>query len=389
MDKGVEFALDNFEKILELTKRVKKYRHLRPKVFREYHYVKSIKYTGNLYEHFLKYQDGKNQHAKDFEFLNEYGLIPNEKMADYLKKNYPDELNNFWTIEDLKIGERYSNNEIAIVFGCSDRQGMRRSKKTNSLVLIANHNNLLYDDQWNEDGILHYTGMGMVGNQKMASQNKTLKNAKRDGIKVYLFESYKKNEYIYHGEVELCTDIYVDQGVDINGDLRNVYKFPLKRLDDSISIVISNIDIENSRKKKLKDLKKLSKEGIKNRAKKVSSNSNTVAKEITTTYRERNTIIAQYTKDRANGVCDLCGNPAPFYDKKGNPYLESHHVITLAEGGPDVIYNTVALCPNCHRKVHNLHSKADLRLLEKVILKYLLDDEDEKSIAEYKELFKD
>lgn len=169
MNKGVEFALDNLEKILELTKRVKKYRHLRPKVFREYHYVKSIKYTGNLYEHFLKYQDGKNQHAKDFEFLNEYGLIPNEKMTDYLKKNYPDELNNFWTIEDLKIGERYFNNEIAIVFGGSDRQGMRRAKKTNSLVLIASHNNLLYDDQWNEDGILHYTGMGRVGNQKMTS----------------------------------------------------------------------------------------------------------------------------------------------------------------------------------------------------------------------------
>lgn len=134
--------------------------------------------------------------------------------------------------------------------------------------------------------------------------------------------------------------------------------------------MISDIDIENSREGKLKSLKKLSKEGIKNRAKKISSNSNTVAKEITTTYRERNAIIAQYTKDRANGFCNLYGNPAPFYDKKGNPYLESHHVITLAEGGSDVIYNTVALCPNCHRKVHNLHSKADLRLLEKVILKY-------------------
>lgn len=386
MDKGVEFALENFEKILELTEKVKKYKHLKTKVLKEYYYVKSIKYTGNLYEHFLKYQDGKHKYSKDFEFLNEYDLIPNEKMADYLKLNYPDELNHFWTIADLEIGKIYSNNEIASVFGCSDRQGMRRSKKTNSLVLIAKHNNPLYDDQWTEDGILNYTGMGRVGNQKMTSQNKTLKNAKEDGVKVCLFESYKQNEYIYYGEVELCADIYVDQEFDIKGNLRDVYKFPLKRLNDSIQIVISDTDIENSRKEKLKALKGLSKEEIKNRAKKIRSN--VVAKEITTTYRERNAIIAKYTKDRANGICDLCGNPAPFCDKKGNPYLESHHVITLAEGGPDVIYNTVALCPNCHRKVHNLHSKEDLKLLEKIILKYLLDDEDEKSIAEYKELFK-
>lgn len=64
----------------------------------------------------------------------------------------------------------------------------------------------------------------------------------------------------------------------------------------------------------------------------------------------RNPYIAQYAKRRANGRCQLCGNPAPFVDLKGNPYLEEHHIDWLANGGADSIDNTVALCPNCHRK---------------------------------------
>lgn len=34
------------------------------------------------------------------------------------------------------------------------------------------------------------------------------------------------------------------------------------------------------------------------------------------------------------------------------PILEIHHVDRLADGGPDVPANAVALCPNCHREAH-------------------------------------
>lgn len=55
----------------------------------------------------------------------------------------------------------------------------------------------------------------------------------------------------------------------------------------------------------------------------------------------------------ANGICDHCGKPAPFNrDSDGTPYLEVHHIKMLAEGGEDTLENTVALCPNCHRKAH-------------------------------------
>lgn len=198
MNKGVEFVLNNCEKTLKLVSEVEKYKHLKPKVVREYYYLKSIKYTGNMYEHYLKYKKGNHKYAKDFEFLDSYGIISNEKMADYLKENYFDELNNFCTIDDFIIGNIYSNNEIASTFKCSNMGGMRRSIATNSLVLIAKHVNPLYDDQWTEDGVLNYTGMGTTGDQSISfGQNKTLATAKQNDIKVYLFESYKENEYYY------------------------------------------------------------------------------------------------------------------------------------------------------------------------------------------------
>lgn len=62
--------------------------------------------------------------------------------------------------------------------------------------------------------------------------------------------------------------------------------------------------------------------------------------------------------------------------------------LTLAENGPDAIYNTVAICPNCHRRIHVLHQKEDVNKLSKVIMKYLLNDEDKENIKKWEELFK-
>ena len=81
---------------------------------------------------------------------------------------------------------------------------------------------------------------------------------------------------------------------------------------------------------------------------------------------KRDAYIAEDAKQRANGICQLCKQKAPFIDKKGKPYLECHHVIWISQGGADAIENTVALCPNCHRKMHNIASQEDVDYLLKV-----------------------
>lgn len=388
MDRGVKFVLDNFNKTLDFINNNPEYEKYKKKVQIEYSRIKYIKYTGNMYEHFLKFKGGNHKYAKDFKFLEDNGILSNESIADYLKKNYSDELDHYCGIEDLIVGNIYSNSEIANTFKCSSMGGMRRSKETNSLVLIAKHNNPLYDDQWTDDGILNYTGMGTENDQSISyAQNKTLVIAEKEGIKVYLFESYKDNEYYYDGQVKLIGAPYQSEETDINGKIRKVIKFPLKRIEQTKPLLIDIEDIENSEKEKLKEVRKLNSLEIKNKAK-IANFENVTIKEVKTIYRERNQYISEYTKERANGICDLCEKEAPFKDKNGRPYLESHHVITLAENGPDAIYNTVAICPNCHRKIHVLHQKEDIDKLSKVIMKYLLTDDDKENIEKWEGLFK-
>lgn len=72
----------------------------------------------------------------------------------------------------------------------------------------------------------------------------------------------------------------------------------------------------------------------------------------TTTIYCRDPKVKAWVLKRANGICELCKQPAPFICADGLPYLEVHHIRPLAEGGPDTPSNTVAICPNCHRELH-------------------------------------
>jgi 5-methylcytosine-specific restriction protein A len=106
-------------------------------------------------------------------------------------------------------------------------------------------------------------------------------------------------------------------------------------------------------------------ESLKAAARLRSGNSKT-EREVVVKQIVRDPYISEYAKLRAEGVCQLCGEDAPFKDSKGRPYLESHHIIWLANGGEDSIENTVALCPNCHRKMHIVMDEKDVETLKNI-----------------------
>jgi 5-methylcytosine-specific restriction protein A len=70
---------------------------------------------------------------------------------------------------------------------------------------------------------------------------------------------------------------------------------------------------------------------------------------------------------RAKGFCEWCGQPG-FTTNNGRIFLETHHVIPLAENGPDSENNVVALCPNHHREAHHGIKGDEMRnrLLQKI-----------------------
>ncbi len=82
---------------------------------------------------------------------------------------------------------------------------------------------------------------------------------------------------------------------------------------------------------------------------------------------QRDERLRQQILQRANGICEACGAPAPFTHCDGTLFLEVHHVRPLADGGPDRDHNALACCPNCHRELHHGNNRETRR--EDVIAK--------------------
>jgi 5-methylcytosine-specific restriction protein A len=262
----------------------------------------------------------------------------------------------------LKPGDTINNQELGDIFKCSSQGGMRRALRTNTLVIVSDQTKAIYEDRWIKD-ILHYTGMGLEGDQNINySQNKTLAQIHSNNVEPFLFEVFLEGQYIYRGKIDLAAEPYQEEQPDIKGNIRQTWIFPLKLVDEKSSIPLPEHVILKKQKKKQRDAKRLSIDILEERAK--YSKKGVGSRQVTSTTFERNEYVAELAKRRAKGFCQLCEEPAPFKNKKGEPFLESHHIVWLSKGGDDTIENTVALCPNCHRKMHSLNLKSDINHLE-------------------------
>jgi len=65
----------------------------------------------------------------------------------------------------------------------------------------------------------------------------------------------------------------------------------------------------------------------------------------------RDNAVRTYVLARAGGKCEYCGK-SEFFLPDGTPYLETHHIIGLAQQGPDTPKNVIALCAGHHREAH-------------------------------------
>ena len=273
----------------------------------------------------------------------------------------------------FKVGDVVTTTQIHDAFLCSTQSGMNYSSKTQTLVLFSHHEGGLYGDRWDKD-ILHYTGMGQRGDMEMKGPNLRLKDAKKDGTEIHLFEVFKKTEYTYRGVFELLDKEpykgpYQETQLDIDGKPRKAWMFPIKSKEPDIGIPEETYKDNEAEKAKSIKKKILTGKGLVKKAIEIK-HKDPNCRYVRSLEYARDPLIAAATKYIANGICQLCNNPAPFKDKDGDPYLESHHIVWLCDGGADELSNTVALCPNCHKKMHVVADPEDVAKLKKVTENY-------------------
>lgn len=156
---------------------------------------------------------------------------------------------------NLKPGDTFDNDQLVSIFHCSPQGGMRRSKKTNSLVIVSNHVNSIYSDKWEKD-ILYYTGMGTEGDQSFDfMQNKTLFESRSNRVTVYLFEVFIEKQYRFTGKVGLTQDPFKEKQLDKNGHERTVCIFPVKLIDGEYPVIDEGI-LDTNAKIKENQIKK-------------------------------------------------------------------------------------------------------------------------------------
>lgn len=229
-------------------------------------------------------------------------------------------------------------------------------------VYVAKRPEELPDDQWQMDGwrvdtdYISFTDTIITSDYKeellkLQPQKYAPFNRLGRGNMGYLFEANRSMFEFIIRQTALIQKSDIEKQRVLN------LLDPREEVQSLVTDLESIMDLEETK------AKQLSPENLAVQIKKGKSKE-TQKKESVVYY--RNAYIKEMVKFLAKGKCQMCGDKAPFYDRDGKPYLEEHHVKRLADGGSDTMDNVVAVCPNCHRKVHILKDKKDLFLLEAV-----------------------
>jgi 5-methylcytosine-specific restriction protein A len=202
-----------------------------------------------------------------------------------------------------------------------------------------------YIDGWSEEGVFFYTGEGQRGDMPFVRGNLAIREHIANGKDIHLFELVSRRFVKYLGQM-MCTGFQERLGPDVDGNERKVIVFELAPLAEFDENVLAADKLAEDRMWQ-QSLSSLRERAI------ASSTAATSPRERKAYVRNRSRAIRVYVLKRADGVCEGCGVDAPFLTGSGRPYLESHHIRSISDAGPDDPLWVGALCPNCHRRAHH------------------------------------
>ncbi len=210
-----------------------------------------------------------------------------------------------------------------------------------------------YRDGWEPDGTFRYTGEGQIGDMTFVRGNAAIHDHATQGKDLHLFSLASKGYVRYEAQM-VCAGYDLVPGIpDRNGDPRTAIVFRLVRAEaiedpraesqEEASDTADPVATQTLWTRPLGDVRGLALQppppGLS-------------GKEAKRNVYHRSEAVRVYVLRRADGVCEGCGQPAPFITAAGRPYLEPHHTRRLSDGGPDHPAWVIALCPTCHRRAH-------------------------------------
>lgn len=309
--------------------------------------INKIKKEGDLFLYLKRFEFDSGKNTELINEMKKRKLKTFEDIFYDFKEKYKYKIQDITLLDDFIIGESYNSFDIAIFAKIySVQQGIYLigdEPNYQAIFVKATLKNGDYPNEWiKENELLKYYMYA---------------------IKEKYDPNYKYNQAIINSE-DIPIYVFIKTGTvcKLNGIFKyekyvteeNGRKwFKLKRVNSiDVNQLMTQEEYNKELYEKVKKFSEIKNDSISEEKLIYDGNNNKKIKTIVTEYRRDPKIISKVL-NRANGICEHCEKTAPFKRKSdGTPYLEVHHIIPLSEGGPDTISNTVALCPNCHARMH-------------------------------------
>lgn len=260
--------------------------------------------------------------------------------------------------EMYEVGRLYNRrNEIHGMLGGQQYGGISTPRDHNVVILFTGEAGVKfgYSDGLTEEGVFEYVGEGQLGDMKFTGGNKAIRDHVENGKDLLLFSSLGKSRPVRFKGKYVCASWNYSDGVDREGKSRQIIVFHLIPTDEAESLDDSH---ETSPGSDLAELRKHAYQAA-------SHASQGKTRDAKSSYYKRSNAVKKYVLTRAAGICESCGNEAPFIRKNGSGYLEPHHTRRVSDGGPDHPRWVGAICPNCHCEIHRgLNGAAKNKALE-------------------------
>lgn len=205
-----------------------------------------------------------------------------------------------------------------------------------------------YQDGWTDKGLFAYTGEGQRGDMSFKSGNKAIRDHVQDNKEILLFKILNRRRGVRFEGNFFCSYYETFRSLDVDAQERQAIRFLLEPLGREVTDVFDGTGIDDRSPSQTVDL-----ETLRERAYSALNPRKLATQQILKrNYNERSKAVRDYVLARANGVCELTGQAAPFVTTAGDHYLEVHHTRRIADGGPDHPRWVAAITPSAHREIH-------------------------------------